>query len=87
MTQHEKYACLCCGYKTLDKQPTDTFQICPVCFWEDDGLQYEEPDYEGGANNVSLHQAQYNFRTFGASDKESLPDVRRPTDNERPISQ
>ncbi len=84
MMYQEKYACPCCGYTTLDRQPTDTFQICPVCFWEDDGVQYEDPDYKGGANTVSLRQAQHNFRTFGASDKESLPYVRRPTDDERP---
>lgn len=30
----EKYQCLCCGYKTLDSR--GEFDICPVCFWEDD---------------------------------------------------
>ncbi len=84
MMYHVKFACPCCGYITLDRQPTDTFQICPVCFWEDDGLQYEQPDYEGGANSVSLHQAQHNVRTFGASDQASLPYVRPPTNAERP---
>ncbi len=84
MTDHQKYACPCCGYLTLDRHPTDTFEICPVCFWEDDGVQYDDPDYEGGANNVSLHQAQHNFRTFGASDEESLPYVRPPADDELP---
>ncbi len=31
----EKYTCLCCGYKTLDEK-RGSFDICPVCFWEDD---------------------------------------------------
>ncbi len=30
----KKYQCLCCGYKTLDSR--GEFDICPVCFWEDD---------------------------------------------------
>ncbi len=30
----EKYQCLCCGYKTLDSR--GEFDICSVCFWEDD---------------------------------------------------
>lgn len=29
-----KYECLCCGYKTLETR--GKFDICPVCFWEDD---------------------------------------------------
>lgn len=30
----ENYRCLCCGYKTLESR--GEFDICPVCFWEDD---------------------------------------------------
>lgn len=30
----KKYKCLCCGYKTLDTR--GEYDICPVCFWEDD---------------------------------------------------
>src|SRR5579885_3179586 len=30
-----KYSCPCCGYKTLDER--GGYDICPVCFWEDDG--------------------------------------------------
>ncbi|MFG1660373.1 CPCC family cysteine-rich protein [Micromonospora chersina] len=29
------YACPCCGYLTLDERGGS--EICPVCFWEDDG--------------------------------------------------
>ncbi len=29
-----KYKCLCCGYLTLSTRAE--FDICPVCFWEDD---------------------------------------------------
>lgn len=34
-----KYTCPCCGYKTLDEEPTDTYEICKICFWEDDETQ------------------------------------------------
>lgn len=43
------YTCPCCGYKTLDEEPPDTFDICRICFWEDDGVQFQDPDFEGGA--------------------------------------
>nr|DAM53577.1 MAG TPA: cysteine-rich protein [Caudoviricetes sp.] len=36
----------------------DDFDICPVCGWENDGLQYDDPDYDGGANEMSLNQAK-----------------------------
>ncbi len=29
-----KYKCFCCGYTTLDSR--GGYDICPVCFWEDD---------------------------------------------------
>ncbi|MBN6888739.1 hypothetical protein JRF95_19980 [Cytobacillus horneckiae] len=32
-----KYTCLCCGNKTLNEEPPDTYEICETCFWEDDG--------------------------------------------------
>ena len=30
----KKYKCLCCGYRTLETR--GEYDICPVCFWEDD---------------------------------------------------
>lgn len=77
-----KYTCPCCGYKTLDEEPTDTYEICELCFWEDDGVQFRDPDYEGGANEVSLRRAQHNFIKFGACDKGSLKFVRHPNNSD-----
>ena len=38
----EKFACLCCGCLTLDER--GIYDICPVCFWEDDAylIFYED---------------------------------------------
>jgi hypothetical protein len=78
-----KYTCLCCGYKSLDEEPTDTYAICRICFWEDDGLQFRNPDYEDGVNGVSLRQAQKNFIKFGACDEDCIEFVRKPNRNEK----
>ncbi|GLY12002.1 hypothetical protein Bbad01_32180 [Bacillus badius] len=53
-----------------------------IYFWEDDGVQFQDPDYEGGANEVSLRQAQHNFIKFGACDKGSLKFVRHPNNSD-----
>ncbi len=52
------FACPCCGFHTLDEQPPGTFEICDVCGWEDDDVQASDPDYSGGANVLSLREAQ-----------------------------
>jgi hypothetical protein len=57
------------GYKTLDEEASGTYDICKVCFWKDDNVMIENPDYWGGANGVCLRQAQRNFIKFGASEK------------------
>ena len=61
-----KFPCPCCGYKTFAERPIGTYHICEVCFWEDDPIQLKDPDYEGGANAISLRQGQKNFQEFGA---------------------
>lgn len=73
----EKFVCPCCGRKALDEKPPGTFDICPVCFWEDDDVQFDDPDYVGGANAVSLNVARENYKKFGAITQE---DARRRLD-------
>lgn len=53
-----KFCCPCCGKPTLDEEPPGTFQICPSCKWEDDELQFHDPNYAGGANVMSLNGAR-----------------------------
>jgi hypothetical protein len=78
------YRCPCCGFHTLPRQPGGTFDLCPVCFWEDDPIQFEDHEYEGGANTVNLRTAQENFRQFGASERRFLSHVRPPLPDEMP---
>ncbi|MGM9508121.1 CPCC family cysteine-rich protein [Larkinella sp. GY13] len=78
----DKYKCPCCGYLTLDVKADNTFQICPVCFWEDDGVQLNDPTYEGGANNISLDQARENFKKYGAIEEQFKEYVRPPYEEE-----
>lgn len=54
----QKYKCLCCGKETLSNKPPGTFEICSECGWEDDNIQYENPDYRGGANEISLNETR-----------------------------
>ena len=77
-----RFPCPCCGYPTLPEKPTGTFAICPVCFWEDDDVQFRDPTLPGGANAVSLNEARRNFEAFGASAENVRTNVRAPTSEE-----
>lgn len=73
-----KYQCPCCEYYTYTEKPEGKYDICPVCFWEDDPIQFQDVTYRDGANRVSLKQAKLNFKKFGASDKVLKQYVRKP---------
>ena len=53
------YKCPCCGQKTLDSE--HMFDICSVCGWEDDNVQFSNPDFRGGANFFSLNEYRQIF--------------------------
>lgn len=46
--------CPVCGEHTFELNDSD--EVCPVCGWKDDRWQRENPDFEGGANKMSLNQ-------------------------------
>jgi hypothetical protein len=48
-----------------------------VCWWEDDPIQFADPDYRGGANQPSLNEARENFQNLQVSDP-SLRHLARP---------
>ena len=80
----DRFACPCCGYKTLSER--GGYDICNVCFWEDDGKDNEDADViRGGPNGkLSLSEARRNFADFGACEKRHIRNVRKPQHEEMP---
>jgi hypothetical protein len=66
--------CPCCGYPTIEEY--GGWEICGVCFWEDDPVQLADPTRPGGANKVSLVEGQKNYAEFGACERRVLKYVR-----------
>ncbi|WP_083965581.1 CPCC family cysteine-rich protein [Dokdonella koreensis] len=59
MTDNVRYIhfpCPCCGERRLTA--VGAYEVCPVCDWEDDPAQSQDPDLAGGANAPSLNQAR-----------------------------
>ena len=80
MTDSTVYPCPCCG-QLVFVEPPGSYEICPVCFWEDDISQLRFPRM-GGANHVSLIEGQKNYREYGACEPRVKPHVRPPAENE-----
>lgn len=78
------YPFLCCGYLTRSEPSNGDYDICPVCFWEDDPVQSEDHDWAGCANVPSLNQARENFKKYGAMEERFVDNVRKPRDEEIP---
>jgi Cysteine-rich CPCC len=84
-----RLTCPCCGYPTLGGR--GSFEICELCWWEDDGQ--DDPDADevrGGPNHdYSLTEARMNFerhlvmyppredRRVGGPDSEAVKEIKR----------
>ncbi|PJZ59076.1 CPCC family cysteine-rich protein [Leptospira barantonii] len=77
------FPCPCCGYLTFEEE-SGSFEICPVCYWENDNVQNDDPSYSGGANRISLELAKENYIRFGAKEKDYVTLVRKPKEDEYP---
>ncbi|WP_249899684.1 CPCC family cysteine-rich protein [Paenibacillus sp. PK3_47] len=64
--EEELFPCPCCGYKSL--QSTGEYDICQVCFWEDDGIRTQEK--YSSPNHMTLKQGQDHFAVLGMMDKQ-----------------
>ena len=73
--------CPCCGYNTFDPEKRLESEICPICFWEDDALQFNDTQLECSANLVSLAQAQVNFEQYEASEEDMKRYCQKPDKN------
>ena len=61
----DRFLCPCCRLPTLDSRLD--FEICTVCWWEDDGQDDDDADiFRGGPNGkYSLTMARHNFKSYG----------------------
>jgi hypothetical protein len=77
-----RYKCPCCHYKTLETR--GQYDICSVCFWEDDGQDDADAGTNQyfGPNHMSLTQGRENYLRIGAYDEKMLKHVRPPLPNE-----
>ena len=80
----KKFECPCCGCLTLDENKA--WEICPVCFWEDEGGIYDgdtvKTDVMSVPNHMTLSQARENFRRFGACEESMIKNARKPDESE-----
>lgn len=73
--------CFVCGHRTLDERCD--WDVCPVCFWEDDVLVADGQDVSSSANGgIMVSQAQANFMLFGAISNDAINNVRPADENE-----
>lgn len=74
--------CPCCGQRTIGER--GSYEICPVCWWEDDGQDDDRADkvYGGPNGGVSLTEARRNFLSYGIFDptRTDLLERRDPPD-------
>jgi uncharacterized protein YjbI with pentapeptide repeats len=82
MMDDMKDICPCCYSRTLTGRRH--FEICEVCFWEDDGQDDVDADFvRGGPNgNLSLTEGRANYSALRSSDRLHSPSVRRPRPEE-----
>lgn len=56
----ESKTCPCCQQTEVEEFD---YGICKICGWENDNVQFNNPDYRGGANKESLNEARAKFKT------------------------
>ena len=79
----ERQKCPCCGYYTLLGSEEDTaYEICPVCYWENDISGEYETSYSG-ANDMTLAEGRANYERYGACDPRFVKKCRSPKKEEQ----
>lgn len=74
-----RFQCPVCACFTLNE--VGAYNICPVCFWEDDGTTSE---HGFSPNGISLGEGRANYLKLGVSKEWDLQYVRPPTPDEKP---
>jgi hypothetical protein len=77
------YRCPCCGFRTLTAP--ESMQLCPVCWWEDDGQEDADASEVRLTVNgaLSLDEARGYYREIGAAHPRFLRYVRKPLASEQ----
>ena len=57
ISEYNRRACPVCGKMTLE-----SYGICDYCDWQNDPVQYENPEMSGGANKMSLNEARKAYK-------------------------
>jgi hypothetical protein len=83
LSMERLYRCPCCGYRTL--ATPESLQLCPVCWWEDDGQEDADASEVRLTVNgaLSLNEARTYFQECGAAHPRFLPYVRKPLASEQ----
>ena len=75
--------CPCCGYRTLPEGQPGSYEVCPVCHWLDDPVQFGDDEYVSDTNHVSLQEARANFAEYGARTPDETDQTEAPDDTPR----
>ena len=65
-----KAFCPCCDYLSLPQN--GNYNICPICFWEDDGISIDSENSYSGPNHMSIFEGRENFIKYGACEERCL---------------
>ncbi len=71
--------CPCCGYRTLPDR--GAYDLCPVCWWEDDGAETDAESLNG-PNGTTLAEGQRLYQRYGTSALHGVHKVRPPSPSE-----
>lgn len=80
----DEFPCPACGFLVF-VDPPGSFDICPICNWEDDDVQLRHPSMGGGANDESLVAVQRRLLVDHPLDVKRVKDFDRDPDW-RPLS-
>jgi len=61
-------SCPCCGHRTIGER--GNYEICKMCWWEDDGQDNQHSEQVMGGPNygISLVMGRYNYLIYGLYD-------------------
>ncbi|MFV1884526.1 MAG: CPCC family cysteine-rich protein [Balneola sp.] len=62
MSETKKYYCPCCVYDTLIEEPPGTYNICKICFWEDDPSLAQASAY-AYLNLISFRRSSFGIQS------------------------